>query len=83
MAIKTSDVLEILLSVTGLELDELYAELQGLCTPRGWSLSSLTPAQLREIMGEYVAGHMTLIGNTSTSAEEWSQIQAGFETIEA
>lgn len=83
MGIKTSDVLDILLSVSGMKLDELCAELEGLCSPRGWALSSLTPQQLREIMHEYLAGHMALIAGSTDEPAEWTQIQAGFGTIEA
>lgn len=82
MGIKTSDVLEILLAVTGLKLDELHTELQGLCESRGWCLTSLTSVQLREIMHEYLTGHMTLLC-ASQNNDDWSKIQPGFETIEA
>jgi hypothetical protein len=83
MGIKTSDVLEILLSVSGLQLDELYAELQGLCTPRGWTLASLEPGQLREVMFEYLNRHMALVSTQNRDPENWSAIQPGLEPIEA
>lgn len=83
MGIKTSDVLEILLSVSGLELDELYSELQGLCAPRGWSLSSLDSAQLREIMCEYLDSHLALMCSPQKEPEDWSQIQPGLEITKA
>ena len=83
MAIKTSDVLEILLSVSGLQLDELYAELQGLCTPRGWTLSSLNSTQLRTIMCEYLDSHLSLMCAPQDEPDAWSKIQPGLETINA
>jgi hypothetical protein len=84
MGNKTSDVLEILLSVSGLELDELHAELQGLCAPRGWCLTSLDSKQLREIMGEYLKSHLALMcAPQAESEEDWTQFQPQLEVIKA
>ncbi|HVJ64492.1 MAG TPA: hypothetical protein VM901_04490 [Bdellovibrionota bacterium] len=84
MGNKTSDVLEILLSVSGLELDELYSELQGLCAPRGWCLTSLDSKQLREIMGEYLKSHLALMHTAQEETEdEWGSFQPQPEVIKA